>query len=55
MLLKAFEIALLCMFTLLLVARVATAVTFEAGYDEAIIAGLAFSVGMIVREIMCKD
>jgi len=54
MLLKSLEIAMLLTFIVLVISRYLTAVTFEVGYDEFILMGLAFSVGMLIRDWIGK-
>jgi len=54
MLLKAFEIAWTLVFLVMVILRYLSVVTFEIGYDEITLMGLAFGVGMLVREAVGK-
>jgi len=52
MLLKVFEITWTLIFTILVILRYMSVVTFEVGYDELALMGLAFGIGMLVREVI---
>jgi len=47
----SFEICWTLLFLAIVVLRWLSVVTFEVGYDETALMGLAFGVGMLVREI----
>jgi len=54
MLMKAFEIAWTLVFLVVVILRYLSVVTFEIGYDEIALMGLAFGIGMIIREVAGK-
>ena len=52
MLVLAFEVCWTLLFLVLVLMRYATAITFEVGYDELALMGLAFGLGMLFRELL---
>jgi len=52
MLMLAFEICWTLLFLVLLVMRYLSVVTFEVGYDEFVMMGFAFGLGMLIRDLI---
>jgi len=50
--LRAFIICWTALFAVLVLTRIATAVTFEVGYDELSLMGLAFGLGMLLVDFI---